>query len=42
MEFATAAGVQHIATCQVDVDWGHPLFVALSVALRPFIGLPTA
>jgi hypothetical protein len=41
MEFATTAGVQHIATCQVDVDWGHPLFVALSAALGPFIALPT-
>jgi hypothetical protein len=41
MEFATTAGVQHIATCQVEVDWGHPLFVALSAALGPFIALPT-
>jgi hypothetical protein len=41
MEFATASGVQHIATCQVAVDWGHPLFVALSTALGPFIALPT-
>ena len=41
MEFATSAGVQHIATCEVDVDWGHPLFVALSAALGPFISLPT-
>ena len=41
MEFATGSGIQHIATCQVDVDWGHPLFVALSAALGPFIPLPT-
>jgi hypothetical protein len=42
LEFATNSGVQRIATCQVDVDWGHPLFVALSTALGPFIALPTA
>ena len=41
LEFATAAGIQHIATCQVDVDWGHPLFRAVSTALGPFIALPT-
>ena len=41
MEFDTKAGVQRIASCQVDVDWGHPLFVALSAALGPFIALPT-
>ena len=41
MDFATAAGIQHIDSCQVDVDWGHPLFVAVSTALGPFIALPT-
>jgi hypothetical protein len=41
LEFDTAAGIQHIATCQVDVDWGHPLFRAVSTALGPFIALPT-
>lgn len=41
MEFATTAGIQHIDTCQVDVDWGHPLFMAVATALGPFIALPT-
>ena len=41
LEFDTAAGIQHIASCQVDVDWGHPLFRAVSTALGPFIALPT-
>jgi hypothetical protein len=41
IDFSTAGGIQHIASCQVDVDWGHPLFVALSTALGPFIPLPT-
>jgi hypothetical protein len=41
IDFATASGIQHIASCQVDVDWGHPLFVAVSTALGPFIPLPT-
>ncbi len=41
MEFDTAAGIQHIASCQVAVDWGQPLFMAVSTALGPFIALPT-
>ena len=41
MEFDTAAGIQRVASCQVDVDWGHPLFKAVSTALGPFIALPT-
>lgn len=40
--FATPSGTQRIASCQVEVDWGQPLFVALSAALGPFIPLPTA
>jgi hypothetical protein len=41
IDFTTTSGIQHIASCQVEIDWGHPLFVALSAALGPFIPLPT-
>jgi hypothetical protein len=40
-EFGAPGGVQRIATCEVDVDFGLPLFVAVSTALGPFIPLPT-
>jgi len=38
-EFETPAGVQRISTCEVDIDLGSPLFVAVSAALAPFIPL---
>jgi hypothetical protein len=40
-EFGAPGGVQRIATCEVDVDLGSPLFVALSTALAPLVLLPT-
>ena len=40
-EFGAPGGVQRIATCEVEVDFGSPLFVAVSTALAPFISLPT-
>jgi hypothetical protein len=40
-EFGTVGGVQTIATCEVIVDFGSPLFRAVSAALAPFIPLPT-
>ncbi len=40
-EFAAPGGVERIATCEVDVDYGLPLFVAVSTALGPFVPLPT-
>jgi hypothetical protein len=40
-EFGAPGGVQRIATCEVDVDFGSPLFVAVSTALGPFVPLPT-
>ncbi|HEX6868358.1 MAG TPA: hypothetical protein VF119_06110 [Candidatus Limnocylindrales bacterium] len=40
-EFATPTGPQRIATCEVEVDFGLPVFVAVSTALGPFIPLPT-
>jgi hypothetical protein len=40
-EFAAPSGPQRIATCEVEVDFGLPLFVAVSTALGPFVRLPT-
>jgi hypothetical protein len=40
-EFGTPGGVERISTCEVDVDFGLPVFVAVSAALGPFIPLPT-
>lgn len=40
-EFGAPGGVQRIATCEVDVDFGLPLFLAVSTALSPFVPLPT-
>jgi hypothetical protein len=39
-EFAVGAGSQRIASCEVDIDWGHPLFVAVGIALGEWIPLP--
>lgn len=39
-EFAVGTGIQRIASCEVDIDWGHPLFVAVGVALGAWIPLP--
>lgn len=40
-EFAAPGGVQHISSCEVAIDYGSPLFVAVSTALGPFVPLPT-
>jgi hypothetical protein len=39
-EFAVGAATQRIASCEVDIDWGHPLFVAVGIALGEWIPLP--
>jgi hypothetical protein len=39
-EFNTVAGTQRIASCEVEIDWGHPLFVAVGAALGEWIALP--
>jgi len=39
-EFAAGTGTQRIASCEVDIDWGHPLFVAVGVALGEWIPIP--
>jgi len=40
-EFGAPGGVERVATCEVEVDVGSPLFVAVSTALGPFASLPT-
>lgn len=40
LTFATAAGPQTLASCQVEIDWGDPLFVAVAGALGEWIPLP--
>ena len=39
-EFATIGGTQRLASCEVDIDWGHPLFLAVAGALGEWIPLP--
>jgi len=39
-EFTAGAGTQRIASCEVDIDWGSPLFVAVSVALGQWVPIP--
>lgn len=40
-EFHAPGGVERIASCEVNVDFGEPLFVAVANAVGPFIALPT-
>jgi hypothetical protein len=40
-EFDAPGGVQRISTCEVNVDFESPPFVAVATALRPFVPLPT-
>ena len=40
-EFGAPRGLERISTCEVQVDFGQPIFVALSTALGPFVPLPT-
>jgi hypothetical protein len=39
-EFSVGATTQRLASCEVDIDWGSPLFVAVGVALGEWIALP--
>jgi hypothetical protein len=38
--FATPSGTERIASCEVDIDEGLPLFVAVATALGPWVPLP--
>jgi hypothetical protein len=40
-EFRPPGGVERISTCEVAVDFGLPVFVAVSTTLGPFLPLPT-
>jgi hypothetical protein len=39
-EFAVGGVTQRIASCEVDIDWGSPLFVALAAALGRWVSMP--
>ena len=39
-EFSVGTGTQRIAACEVDIDWGNPLFVAVGVAIGQWVPLP--
>ena len=39
-EFSTLSGTQRLASCEVEIDWGHPLFIAVAAALGEWIPLP--
>ena len=39
-EFSTLTGTQRLASCEVEIDWGNPLFIAVANALGAWIQLP--
>lgn len=39
-EFSTPNGNQRLASCEVDIDWNHPLFIAVAAALGAWVPLP--
>ena len=39
-EFATMAGTQRLASCEVEIDWSHPLFIAVASSLGEWIPIP--
>ena len=39
-EFAVGAGTERIASCETEIDWGSPLFLAVAAALAEWIPLP--
>ena len=39
-EFSVGTGTQRIASCEIDIDWGNPLFVAVGAALGEWVALP--
>lgn len=40
-EFGAPGMVERIASCEVEIDYGSPLFVAVANAVGPFVALPT-
>ena len=39
-EFTVAGRTQRLASCEVDIDWGSPLFLALVGAMGEWIAIP--
>ena len=39
-EFSVGAGTQRVASCEVQIDWGNPLFMAVGAALSQWVPLP--
>ena len=39
-EFNVGSTTQRVASCEVDIDWGSPLFVAVGTALGAWIPIP--
>ena len=39
-EFSVAGGTQRLASCEVDIDWSSPLFIALAAAMGEWISIP--
>lgn len=39
-EFGVGTSTQRIASCEVDIDWGSPLFVAVGVAVGQWVPMP--
>jgi hypothetical protein len=39
--FGASSGLERISSCEVAIDYGSPLFVAVSTAIGPFVSVPT-
>jgi hypothetical protein len=39
-EFSTLSGTQRLASCEVEIEWGSPLFIAVVNALGEWIAVP--
>lgn len=39
-EFGAPGGPQRVATCEVEVDYGSPLFIAVAGAIAEFVPIP--
>jgi hypothetical protein len=39
-EFSVGGGTKRLASCETEIDWGSPLFIALAAALGEWIALP--
>ncbi len=38
--FGAPSGSERISSCEIAIDYGSPLFVAVSTAMAPFLALP--